>query len=271
VGKIVWLASYPKSGNTWVRAFLHNYIVNAKEPHSINSLVDFSVAECAGAFFGADAAGLSTEDVQKRRPAVHEALTKLHPDMVFVKTHNANLSMHGVPFCTPEHTAGAVYILRDPRDVALSYAAFARKNVDEIIDFMGNPGAANATDDLQVFELLSSWSEHALSWVAAPKRLLVRYEDLAAEPARYFARIIRFLGNGDVEPERLQRAIAFSGFDVLAGQEAAEGFKAAGRAETFFRAGKAGQWRERLSAAQIARIEAAHGEVMRKFGYGVSA
>jgi hypothetical protein len=94
---------------------------------------------------------------------------------------------------------------------------------------------------------------------------------LAAEPARYFARIIRFLGNGDVEPERLQRAIAFSGFDVLAGQEAAEGFKAAGRAETFFRAGKAGQWRERLSAAQIARIEAAHGEVMRKFGYGVSA
>ena len=271
MGKIVWLASYPKSGNTWVRAFLHNYIVNPESPHSINSLVDFSVAECAAAFFGPNAASLSTEQVQRLRPAVHEQLTRLHPDLVFVKTHNANLAVHGIPLCTPGLTAGAVYIVRDPRDVALSYAAFARKGVDEIIDFMGEPGAGNASDASQVFEHLSSWSAHAVSWAAAPKRVLVRYEDLLAEPERYFARIIRFLGTGEVDAARLNRAIDFSGFDVLSGQEATEGYRAAGGAETFFRAGKAGQWRERLSAAQAARIEAAHGEVMQKFGYALSA
>lgn len=271
MGKIVWLASYPKSGNTWVRAFLHNYIVNAQQPHSINNLIDFSVAECAGAFFGADAAGLSTEQVQALRPAVHEQLTRLHPDLVFVKTHNANLAVHGVPLCTPGLTAGAVFIVRDPRDVAVSYAAFARRNVDEIIDFVADPNAANATDAHQVFEHLSSWSRHAISWVAAQKRLLVRYEDLLAEPERYFARIIRFIGTGEVEQERLKRAIAFSGFDVLAGQEAVEGYRAAGSAEIFFRAGRAGQWREQLTREQAARIEAAHGEIMQKFGYALSA
>ena len=271
MGKIVWLASYPKSGNTWVRAFLHNYIVNAQTPQSINSLADFSAAESAAAFFGPDAAGLSNEQVQKLRPAVHEALTRLHPDLVFAKTHNANLSLHGTPLCTPEHTAGAVYIVRDPRDVALSYAAYARKSVDDIIDFMASSKAATASDAMQIFELLSSWSEHALSWVGAKKRMLVRYEDLLAEPERYFARIIRYLGTGEVDADRLTRAVAFSSFDALAGQEAAAGYRAAGGTEKFFRTGRAGQWREGLTPAQAKRIETAHGAVMQNFGYQLSA
>jgi hypothetical protein len=265
VGKIVWLASYPKSGNTWVRAFLHNYIANAATPRSINTLVDFSVAEAAAAFFGGGV--LSVEEVMARRPAVHERLTQLHPDLVFVKTHNANLALHGVPLCTPGHTAGAVVIVRDPRDVALSYAAFTGKSVDEIITFMAARGAANESDGVQVFEMLSSWSAHTLSWVGAPRRLLMRYEDLLAEPERYFARLVRFLGTGEVDAERLRRAVQFSSFDALKGQETAEGYRAAGSAGQFFRAGKAGQWRERLTPEQARRIEADHGEVMGKLGY----
>lgn len=267
MGKLVWLASYPKSGNTWVRVFLHNYILTSGEGHSINALTDFSVAECAAALFGAAGVRLGVDEVQKLRPKVHEQLTRLHDDLVFVKTHNANLAMRDVPLCTPDVTAGAVYIVRDPRDVALSYAAYTGRSVDEIIKFMANPGAANESDGVQVFELLSSWSEHALSWVAAPNRLLVRYEDLLAEPARYFARIVRFLGTGEVDQARLTRAIAFSSFGALARQEATEGYKAGGGHEKFFRAGQAGQWRQLLAPAQAARIVAAHGAVMGKFGY----
>lgn len=270
MGKLVWLASYPKSGNTWVRAFLHNYIADAQTPHSINSLVDFSVSECAMAFFGTPGEVLSPPEVQARRPAVHEALSRLHEDLVFVKTHNANLDVHGVPLCTPAITAGAIYIVRDPRDVALSYAAFTGKSVDEIIDFMAQEGAANASDGVQVFELLSSWSAHALSWVAAPRRLLVRYEDLLAAPERGFGRIIRFLGAaGDMPaPARLRRAIEFSSFSTLSGQEAREGYRAGSPAGgIFFRAGKAGAWRQALTSSQAAAIWAAHGQVMEKFGY----
>lgn len=270
MGKIVWLASYPKSGNTWVRAFLHNYITNAHTPHSINKLVDASVSECAMAFFGTPGQILSPQDVQALRPQVHQKLTQLHDDLVFVKTHNANLNIYNTPLCTPEFTAGAGFIVRDPRDVALSYAAFTGKDLDEIIAFMANEGAANASDGVQVFEFLSSWSRHAVSWVAAPKRLLVRYEDLLADPERGFARIIRFLGHAEdkPDPERLRRAIAFSDFATLSGQEAQEGYRAGSPSgEKFFRVGKGGQWRKQLSQAQAAAIWATHHDIMEKFGY----
>lgn len=270
MGKLVWLASYPKSGNTWVRAFLHNYITNARKPHSINHLVDMSVSECAAAFFGTPGQNLSPAEVQALRPRVHQDLTRLHDDLVLVKTHNANLTVQGIPLCTPEVTAGAIYIVRDPRDVALSYAAFTGKSVDEIIDFMANDNAANASDGVQVFELLSSWSRHAVSWVAAPRRLLVRYEDLLTDPQRGFARIVRFLGAADDKPdlERLERAISFSSFSILSNQEAQEGYRAGGKSgEKFFRAGQAGQWRTRLNRAQTTAIWATHHDVMEKFGY----
>ena len=270
MGKLVWLASYPKSGNTWVRAFLHNYIANNRTPHSINQLVDISVSECAAAFFGPPGRIISPREAQALRPQVHRQLTKLHDDLVLVKTHNANLTLHDTPLCTPEVTAGAIYIVRDPRDVALSYAAFTGKSVDEIIDFMAHEGAANESDATQVFELLSSWSRHAVSWVAAPNRLLVRYEDLLADPERGFGRIIRFLGAANDKPdiERLRRAISFSNFATLSRQEEQEGYRAGSRAgEKFFRVGRAGQWRQKLSRVQAAAIWAAHYDIMEKFGY----
>ncbi|WP_297371417.1 sulfotransferase domain-containing protein [Acidocella sp.] len=267
MGKIVWLASYPKSGNTWLRVFLHNYITQPDSPHSINRLTDFSLAECAAALFCAPGERLSDEAVQSRRPHVHEELAALGPELVFVKTHNANLAVHGTALVTPSVTAGAVYVVRDPRDVAVSYAAYLGRGIDETIEFMAAPGAVNGTDERQVFELLSSWSGHVRSWVGGRQRLLVRYEDLVAEPERYFARIIRYLGTGEVDRARLARAIEFSSFKELAGQEAREGYAASGGREKFFRAGRAGGWREVLSPAQAARIERDHGEVMRGLGY----
>ncbi len=272
MGNLVWLASYPKSGNTWARAFLHNYITDAAAPHGINRLTDFSVSECAAAFFRVHdprpASAYTEQDVQRIRPAVHRDLTRLHDDLVFVKTHNAALAVHGVPLCTPEVTAGAIYLVRDPRDVAVSYARYTGRAVDDIIGFMGAAGAANRSTEEQVFELLSSWSRHAESWAAVKRRLLVRYEDLLATPQKSFGRIISFLGE-EPAPERLKRAIAFSDFHVLAMQEATQGYAAGGpnQAARFFREGRAGQWRTALSDAQRARIESDHAAMMRNFGY----
>jgi len=272
MGRIVWLASYPKSGNTWVRAFLHNYITDAQAPHGINKLHEFSASECNAAFFrvhDARPASLYTEaDAQRLRPAVHADLTRLHDDLVFVKTHNAALAVHGVPLCTPAVTAGAIYIVRDPRDVAVSYARYTGRDLDEIIAFMGNAGAANRSTERQVFELLSSWSRHAESWTAVKRRLLVRYEDLLTAPETGFGRIVRFLG-GEADAARLKRAIRHCGFAALQAQEAAEGYEARGpnEAAAFFHTGKAGQWQDALTQAQVKRIEADHAVVMRGFGY----
>jgi hypothetical protein len=272
MGKLVWLASYPKSGNTWLRAFLHNYTLQPEQPHGINMLGDLSVSESTAAFFNKydsrPPASYATRDVQRMRALVHTDFTRFHPDLVFVKTHNAALSFHEIPLCTPAVTAGAIVIVRDPRDIAISYSHFSGLAVDDVISFMGNTGAANRGTDAQVFEFLSSWSNHTSSWIQTEKRIILRYEDLLDQPEKSFGRIIKFLGE-DPPPEKLRRAINFSSFENLSGQEAASGYAAAGpnAASKFFRAGRAGQWQTALTPAQIKRIESDHGAIMQKFGY----
>jgi hypothetical protein len=272
MGKLVWLASYPKSGNTWLRAFLHNYILQPDQPHDINALGDLSVSESTAAFFNKydsrPAGTYTTNDVQRMRPLVHADFTGFHPDLVFVKTHNAALSFHDVPLCTPAITAGAIVIVRDPRDVALSYSHFSGLPVDDVISFMGNAGAANRGTGAQVFEFLSSWSNHTASWIETEKRIILRYEDLLSTPEKSFGRIIKFLGE-DAPPEKLRRAIKFSSFENLSAQEAEQGYTAAGpnAASKFFREGRAGQWQTALAPAQIKRIETDHATIMQKFGY----
>ena len=272
MGQIAWLASYPKSGNTWLRVFLHNYIMQAKAPHSINALMAFSASEAHAAFFrqhdARPASAYANKDVQRMRPLVHRDLTRLHEDLVFIKTHNAALNVQDIPLCTWELTAGAICLIRDPRDVAVSYSAYTGRTVDKIIDFMSRDGAANRSTDTQVFELLGTWSGHVASWLARPNTLVLRYEDLLATPETSFGKIIAFLGDGPPEPERLSHAIAFSNFATLAQQERHEGYIArCPNPAPFFREGKAGQWRDILTPAQARRIEIDHRKIMRRFGY----
>jgi len=263
MGKLVWLASYPKSGNTWLRAFLHNYITNATTPHSLKALTDFSAVECAAAFFEGV---LGPRDVQRMRPIVHNRLMGLHDDLVFVKTHNANLAIEGIALCTPAVTAGAIVVVRDPRDIAVSYARYLGKPIDEVIGFMAHPRAANEATAQQVFEYLSSWSAHVESWLSAPRTLVVRYEDMLADAPRTFGRIIHYLG-GAPDPDRLARAIGFSAFGELSAQERSGGYLKGAGGAAFFARGQRGQWRTALSAAQAAAIEATHGAMMRRCAY----
>jgi len=271
MGKIIWLASYPKSGNTWLRIFLHNYIQQPGSPYNINALADLTPTECALAFFQPHhphAARLTETETQQLRPKIHQYLTTLSDNLVFVKTHNANLAFHGIPFCTPALTAGAITIIRDPRDIAISYAAYTGQSIDDTITLMNQKGAANAPSPLQVFELLSTWSAHVTSWTQTTTQLAIRYEDMVATPEKTFAKIISFLG-GAPDPTRLARAIDFSAFPTLAAQEKSAGYAAHAptAATPFFREGRPGQWRTRLTPAQAQRIAADHGEVMIKFGY----
>lgn len=137
---------------------------------------------------------MTNEAVQRARPGVHAALTRMHDDLVFVKTQSARLALDRVPLWTPDHTAGAIYVVRDPRDVAVSYAAYVGQDINAVIGFVENPGAANAGGAAQVFELISSWSAHARSWAESKGVLLLRSEDRLSAPAAHFARIVRFLG-----------------------------------------------------------------------------
>ena len=273
MGAIIWLASYPKSGNTWLRAFLHNLLRNPQEGYDINKLDDFTLSESAYGWYrmidDRPVEAYSTAEVAAMRPKVHRRLTTVFPDSIFVKTHCAVMEDHGVPTVTFEVTAGAIYVVRNPLDVVISYAHHIGSSVDDAIKYMATSRAMSPAGFNHVHELLGSWSEHVESWTARPSPGLhvVRYEDMLDKPQSAFGGIVRFLG---LKPprDRVERAIARSSFKVLQEKERRHGFKEKSeKADRFFREGKAGQWRKVMTQDQIDRVAAAHSEQMRRFGY----
>ena len=274
MGQLIWIASYPKSGNTWMRAFLHNYIRRPQTPYDIDKLTDLTASDInAGRYRRYDprpASQYSIADVQRMRPLVHRDLTGLDTTLVFVKTHNARLMVAGVPLITPSVTAGAFYLVRDPRDVAVSYSRHRGRSIDDTIAFMADPEAATGGTDTKVYERQGTWSDHVLSWTTppSPRVRVVRYESLLESPLSTFGQQIQWLG-GAPEPDRLARAVQFSSFQELRAQEQAKGFteRVAGSTAPFFGTGRAGTWRTELTPAQQARIERDHGAAMQLFGY----
>ncbi|MEX2648692.1 MAG: sulfotransferase domain-containing protein [Alphaproteobacteria bacterium] len=273
MGKLIWLASFPKSGNTWLRVFLLNLLRNPATPTDINNLTKLTAVDGLADWYRhvdpRPPTELNLEEVAKLRPRVHQFMTTIFPDNVFVKTHSALMSDFGVPLITLEVTAGAIYVIRNPLDVAVSYSHHLAKSIDATIALMGRKGARTENIEGWVSEVIGSWSENVETWTARPHPTLhvVRYEDMKAETLKTFGGIARFLG---LEPprDRLERALRLSSFKVLQEQERRHGFVEKSKvAERFFRAGEVGQWRTALSVDQVERIVADHGAQMARYGY----
>ena len=277
MGKIIWVASYPKSGNTWVRAFLHNLMRNPAEAYDINRLSDLTLGDSQVRWFqkfvNKPAKDFTNEELAALRPRVHKMFTEASRDPVFVKTHNAVMEYGGGPMISLQHTAAAIYIVRNPLDVVLSHSDHYGNSIDRTIEIMSTIGSITSAGEHNVPELHSSWSNNVLSWTATPNPALhvVRYEDMLDKPYGTFSGIVRFL-RLPATRERIERAIKRSSFKVLQEQERRHGFiERTNVSERFFRVGKSGQWRTGLTPEQVERMVAAHGEQMARFGYLPSA
>ncbi len=280
---LILLASYPKSGNTWMRALLTNYLGGRAEPASINALVGFDVYsrwrfdELTGlpSSIMTDAEFLSC---RSRYFALRAAEADVDAP-VFVKTHEPQLRLSGGDLLFPEGAAaGAVYLVRSPLDVAVSYAHRLRSGIDAVIDHMAD---RDATLDLRsgrprrrghsvLMQCLGDWSGHVSSWLdqTAMPLLLVRYEELLADTAAVFERVVRFACPPPC-PKRIGRSVRNSAFGRLSEQEKRGGFaeRAQGGSHSFFREGRSGGWRELLTRSQVRRMVDAHGAAMARLGY----
>ena len=212
---IIWLASYPKSGNTWLRAFLANYLTNAKKAVPINDLPNHILGDNLllhyEQFTGRKSEALSDQDVARLRPSIHQWFAGSSQNDVFVKTHNAIAQVDGTPLITPSATAGAIYVARNPMDVAVSFAHHYQVDYGRAVESLCEDDYCVPPTSGLLPQYLTSWSGHVRSWTEAPGLTVhvMRYEDMLGKPIPTFRRLAKFLGFRK-DPARLKRAIRFS-------------------------------------------------------------
>ena len=270
---IVWLASYPKSGNTWIRLFIANYITNSERAVSINELFRFGTGDVLARHYEAASGGTidttAIEATVQLRPKVLRGIVSNNADINLVKTHNRRGVAWGVDLIPPEYTRSAIYVMRNPLDMVLSYARHYGMTHEQAAHAICHSDNALAPDASNVVQFLGSWSDHVASWNSKSRYpvLVLRYEDLLLQPEKEFARVIEHIGM-TVEPRRLQRAIGHASFDQLQKQEKQQGFiERSPTDNAFFGKGQAGRWRDELDAALVKRIRQANKRLMKQYGY----
>lgn len=261
---LTWIASYPRSGNTWMRIFLANWMANSDQPININELpiygLGFSETEDLLWKFVCGKIAPTEEEQIRRRVEVQRAI----PDWArqlqeggtgkhfFVKIHSFRGTINGYNTVAEDATHRSVYIIRDPRKVALSFASLTNRPVAEVVDMMADNQAK--LGDRQAFQFLASWSFNVWSW--QPHSLVIRQEDLP----HAFRQVVNYLGLGHDE-DRFQRAVKFSTLSELQRQESERGFREAQFGKFF------GEKHAPLPEDLKRKIERDHGDVMRAYGY----
>ena len=256
-----------------MRLFLLNLFADAPEPCAPSDVVRLSTGDNLIPLYrhvdGGDPASWSFAHVARLRLKVQRHLAARRPDSMLVKTHAALMPMAGEPPFAMDVAGGAICVVRNPLDIAPSYARHLGATVDATVAVMAEAGyTLPRTAELAEF-IQGSWSQNVASWTARPNPLVhvMRYEDMVADPRTTFARVRDFL-KLDPSPERLDRAIRHSALDTLMRLEDERGFieRVAGQ-KRFFGEGGVDVWKEALTEAQARRIVAQHRVQMARFGY----
>jgi hypothetical protein len=278
---IDWLASYPKSGNTWMRMLLANYYREDDQPHDINAPgATNGIASSRPRFDEVlllDSSLLTDDEVAELQPRLFEAIVKFNPAPQWMKVHDAQARQADGGWLLPPHVSNsAIYLIRNPLDVAVSRAFHdGHADMERAVTMLCTPDMAVAGGSKsQLRQVMGTWSQHVASWVdqdAIPV-MVVRYEDMLADTAAQLARVISFARPDEVlDPARLAQCVANAAFDKLQAAEAEKGFRELStRQERFFRSGKAGDWVNHLTPEQVERICTTHGEMMARFGYSAA-
>lgn len=274
---IIWLASYPKSGNTWFRSFL-TALLTQKE-------VDLNKMETNGIFSGKgvienaldlSADFLRTEQIEQYQRLAFSYLSDTAKKSLFMKIHDAFTfsEKDKLPLIPENATKMAVYFVRNPLDVTLSLANHVGKDLETTIEkFIVNPQGAftrkKNSPNIQFHQPLSTWSNHVESWQKHPNFPVhfMRYEDMKSQPFETFKAAVKAIGLGYSDTD-IQQAIEAVEFEKLQKKEKEKGFKEKQNLNsTFFFKGQVGRWKTELTAEQIEKIRKVNEPMMRAFGY----
>tara|TARA_B100000035_G_scaffold110935_1_gene94198 strand:- start:3063 stop:3914 length:852 start_codon:yes stop_codon:yes gene_type:complete len=242
--KIVWIASYPKSGNTWIRSILANAIFEESDIRKLGKLIPSFPFVNQSVHPTTKELSHIGELMQAFERTQDWIVSKSGNNHSLVKTHNACGFIEGVKFPNDKCTAGSIYIVRDPRDVLVSLAAHNNTTFEETEKTMLDVNFCIARPGRPMNrEFVSSWEHHIKGWQNfAQAPLIVRYEDLINETKPTITRIFDYLGIKNFK--NFDDLMSKTSFQALQKQEEGGGFDEKMGAEMFFRSGKVGSWKD---------------------------
>ena len=235
---IIWIASYPKSGNTYLRSFLTSYY------YTKDGKFDFKLLDNIKTFPGIHYSRYRSDSKieASRNWIINQNYFFDKSKFNFLKTHNTMSPFEGNTFTTKDQTIGAIYIYRDPRNIITSLKNHYSMNYLDAFNFMKDDKKAIFQDshdnDKSNFTYLSSWSNHYKSWFKIDdfKIIFIKYEDLQNQKFELFQKIVKFINNlsGNNEKlneDKLMQSIKSTNFSVLKNNERNQGFAEAARSK----------------------------------------
>ena len=278
---IIWIASYPKSGNTWVRSIISSLI------YTNDGNFDFSYIKNIRQFPQKPFFNEFTNDLNN----IHEikkywilAQEKLNLDnkIKFLKTHNLNCKIDNYSFTNKDCTKATIYVVRDPRNLIDSISNHFSKTQDESKNFLVSSRVLLASKDSEleggnVITYLGSWKEHYNFWTKNTENLLIiKYEDLVKNISKEIDRIIKFLKkfiNFEINDKKIENIIRSTSFDFLQKLENEGNFtenvkiKGANNKTKFFNKGPKNLWQGTLAKQIQIEIEEKFNEELKELGY----
>lgn len=266
---LVWLASYPKSGNTWLRLALARAFLGADfKPDRVDRVAPiFASPHFFDGLFTPIPNGDPTEIAPHWIPA-QERFVAAQAKNQFLKTHNILRVGKTIAYTSAATTLAHIYVIRDPRDVLESYTNHFNVDHQTALAQMLDPNHFIRNPRTHFSEILGSWPAHVMSWshFTQRPRLVLRYEDMKAAPEQTFAKAFRFLGL-NVSSAALTAILDDVQFSKMQAAEEHDGFREAVRGRAFFRRGESGGWRALDYDALIRPLEQYCAPVMRAYGY----
>ena len=273
---IIWLASYPKSGNTWVRIFINNLLFFNKEENNINNIKIEQFPNKK--HFASIIEDFSDIKRILENSIYAQDLLNLDGNLKFLKTHSANWKSGLNSFTNTSNTHGVIHIVRDPRNVITSLKNhFNKDKYEELLSFMVNEkkfiGSKEVEKEFEIPTLISSWSNHFKSWQKLSKNyLLIKYENLLKENEDEFYKIVKFIESNTKTKftnEQVKETIDRCKFENLKKQEDKYGFKEAPNTKNqkFFFLGPKNNWRNIISKDIQKKIEDNFEKEMKELNY----
>ena len=277
---IIWLASYPKSGNTLLRSILVSYFYSNDGVLKFEDLIKINQFPLSEQFMSLGIDIENDREVFKNFINVQKSINQEKGKIKFFKTHSSLCKVYDSNFTDLHNTLAAIYIVRDPRNVVTSFAHHYSLSIDEATETMIDPNRfmEKTTKNLKVF--LGSWSFNYSSWKNLNNRknyLLVKYEDLITKKKTVLLRIFKFLNSlgmkFEIDMVKLNKAIKTTEFENMKKKEENETFYEApldivnNRRKIFFNLGPKNDWRKLLDEKNRDKIENSFKREMIELGY----